>query len=205
MGPPGSGKGTQAKNLAQKLRAFYFGTGDLMREESKKNTEYGKIFQKIWDNGKGELVPDHIVAEFVADKFKHVDFGQGIIFDGFPRTIQQAQLLEKIFSDRREDYIVLDIEVADESIVERMTSRRVCTDCGQIYIEGDASQCAKCNGKLVRRQEDESEVVKKRLAIYKEQTRPLVQYYKSKNKLFVVDGEPSIEIVEKEIALLINF
>jgi len=205
MGPPGSGKGTQAKNLAEKFDAFYFGTGDLMREEAKKQTEYGKIFQAVWDKGKGELVPDEIVEKFVGEKFAAIDFGQGVIFDGFPRTLNQAKHLEKVFTQKNEDFIVIDIEVSDESIIQRMAKRRVCADCGKIYID-DASlnQCVKCGGSLIRRQEDEPEVVQKRLDVYEAQTKPLIDFFNSEGRLITVDGEPSIEVVEQEIERIVH-
>lgn len=205
MGLPGSGKGTQAKNLAEKFNAFYFGTGDLMREEAKKNTEYGKIFQAVWDKGRGELIPDDIVEKFVAEKFASVDFGQGIVFDGFPRTLKQAQHLEKVFTEKNEDFIVIDIEVSDESIINRMAKRRVCANCGKIFIEGlSADKCTKCGGDLVRRQEDEPEVVKKRLEVYDAQTKPLIDFFRNEGRLIVVDGEPAIEDVEREIERVVN-
>lgn len=205
MGPPGSGKGTQAKKLAEKYKAFYFGTGDLMREEAKNKTEFGKIFQAVWNKGKGELIPDEIVEKFVAVKFESVDFGQGIIFDGFPRTLEQAKHLERIFAEKNEDFIVLDIEVTDESIIKRMSKRRVCAQCGQIYIEGlTENTCFKCDGELIRRQEDEPNVVKKRLEIYSSQTKPLINFFTAQNRLVTIDGERTIEEVGKEIERVIN-
>lgn len=205
LGPPGSGKGTQAKNLADKYGAFYFGTGDLMRLEAKKGTELGLLFQSVWDKGKGELVPDEIVDKFVMDKFANVDFHQGIIFDGYPRTLHQAELLEKVFTEKNEDFLVIEIDVSDQSIVKRMAKRRVCADCGKIYIEGlSDNACVKCGGDLLRRQEDEPEVVKKRLEVYDAQTKPLIDFFSKQNRLIKVDGEPPIEEVEKEIEKIIN-
>ena len=206
MGPPGSGKGTQAKKLAEKLGAFYFGTGDLMRLEAKNGTELGRVFQAVFDHGQGELVPDEIVDNFVKEKFLAMDFGQGVIFDGFPRTINQAKFLEEVFSERQEDFIVIDLEVANESLIKRMATRRVCDDCGKIFFQpavGD-THCDKCGGKLIRRQEDEPEVVIKRLEVYEAQTKPLLNYFNSQNKLISLDGELSIDEVEKNIMKVVE-
>ena len=207
MGPPGSGKGTQAKNLAQHLGYFYFGTGDLMREEAKNGTEYGKIFQKVWDKGKGELVSDEIVEKFVEEKFAQIDFAQGVVFDGFPRTLKQAEHLEKKFSEKHEDFIVLDIEVSDENLINRMATRKVCENCGQIFFRADEAginECDHCGGKLYRRQEDEPEVVQRRLDIYDHQTKPLIDFFTQEGRLITIDGEPPIEQVEQDILTKIN-
>ena len=202
MGPPGSGKGTQAKNLAEHFGYYYFGTGDMMRQEAKAGTEYGKIFQKVWNNGQGELVPDEIVEKFVEERFAQADFGQGVIFDGFPRTLKQAEHLERKFSEKGEDFVVFDIEVSDKSLVDRMATRKVCDSCGKIFFHADQQNiktCDKCGGNLYRRQEDEPEVVQKRLDIYEHQTKPLIDFFTQQGKLVTIDGEPPIEQVEKEI------
>lgn len=207
MGPPGSGKGTQAKNLSEHFGYSYFGTGDLMREEAKSNSEYGKIFQSIWDKGKGELIPDNIVEKFVEEKFADLDFGHGVIFDGFPRTLDQAKHLEKKLAQKNEDFLVFDIEVSTQSLIERMATRKVCTVCKKIFFRADLTgitQCDKCFGTLHRRQEDEPEVVKKRLEIYETQTKPLIDFFASEGKLITIDGEPEIDEVEKEIIKKIN-
>lgn len=207
MGPPGSGKGTQAKNLAEHLGFIYFGTGDLMREEAKHGTEYGKIFQAIWDAGQGELVPDEIVEKFVEEKIKKLDFSNGVVFDGFPRTLVQAKLMEKDFREIKQDFVVFDIEVSNESLIHRMATRKVCANCGQIFFNADEfgiASCEKCGGNLFRRQEDEPEVVQKRLDIYEHQTKPLIDFFAAEGKLVTIDGEPSIDQVEQELLEKIN-
>lgn len=202
MGPPGSGKGTQAKNLAQHLGYFYFGTGDLMREEAKNGTEYGRIFQKIWDQGKGELVPDEIVEKFVEQKFSQIDFNDGVVFDGYPRTLKQAEQLQRKFKEKNQDFVVIDIEVSHQSLIERMATRKVCENCGQIFFQADQNgikDCNRCHGEIYRRQEDEPAVVQKRLDVYDCQTKPLIDYFARIGKLINIDGELSIGQVEKNI------
>lgn len=205
LGPPGSGKGTQAKLLAEKIHAFYFGTGDLMREEAQKDTEFGQKFQAVWDQGEGALVSDEIVEKFVEAKLKGLDFKKSVVFDGFPRTIKQAQLLEKYI--KSDDLVVLNIAVSKESLILRATTRQVCEKCGKIFFQADLSgikQCDVCGGALEKRQEDAPEVVKKRIEVYESQTAPLIEYYKTKDVLMDIDGEPPIQEVTKEIESKIN-
>jgi len=205
LGPPGSGKGTQAKLLAEKISAFYFGTGDLMREEAKIGTEFGKKFQAVWDKGEGALVSDDIIEEFIETKLKGLDINRPVVFDGFPRTLGQAHLLEKYI--KSEDLEVFNIEVSSQSLIERATTRRVCGKCGKIFFRADLSgikQCDVCGGNLGKRQEDAPEIVKKRIAVYESQTAPLIEYYKTKEILIDIDGEPPIEEVTQEIESKIN-
>jgi adenylate kinase len=207
MGPPGSGKGTQAKNIAEHFGYVYFGTGDLMREEAKKDSYFGKIFKAVWDHGQGELVPDDIVKKFVEEKFAKLDFSQGVVFDGFPRTLAQAEHLEQKFTDMNEDFIVFDIEVSDQTLVDRMATRKVCYDCSKIFFKAGESgiiKCDKCGGELYRRQEDEPSVVQKRLDIYEHQTKPLIDFFTKEGRLITIDGEPSIDQVEKDIMAQIH-
>ncbi len=207
MGPPGSGKGTQAKNLAEHFGLTYFGTGDMMREEAKHGTKFGKIFQAVWDTGQGELIKDEIVQEFLEEKIKSLDFSKGVVFDGFPRTLAQAKLLEKDFKEKKQDFFVFDIEVSHESLINRMATRKICSNCGQIFFNTDELGiccCDKCGGELYRRQEDEPEVVQKRLDIYERETKPLIDFFKEENRLITIDGEPSIDMVENELLEKIN-
>lgn len=202
LGPPGSGKGTQAKNLAEKLGYFYFGTGDMMRLEIKNKTEYGQKFAEVIGRHQGELVPDELVETYISEKSEDLQNKPGIVFDGFPRTLRQAQFLEKMFDSRDDDFVVLDIEVSDKSLIERMQTRRICEDCGKIFFKADLSGikvCDRCNGKLIRREEDEPDVVKKRLDVYEHATKPLIDFFTKEGRLIAIDGEQSIEDVEKEI------
>jgi len=202
LGPPGSGKGTQAKKLAQKLSMFYFGTGDLLRDEKQNNTPIGKEFQEILEKREGGLVPDEFINKFVKEKLQIIDLHKNIIFDGFPRTLSQAEMLEIFFKKQKRDYIVLNLEVNEENIILRLATRRICSNCGKIYYRPDELgkiSCDVCQGKLVHRQEDTPEVIKKRIKIYNQQTLPLIDFYKEKNKIININGNLSIEEVDKEI------
>lgn len=201
LGPPGSGKGTQAKKLAQSLGSIYFGTGDLMREEIEKESLLGLEFKEIIE--KGKLVGDNLVEEFVGQKLEQVDMSRGLVFDGFPRTIAQAKYLEQFLSKKGINHlVVLNLVVKPQSLVERMQKRRICQKCGKIFqdaVSFGLTKCNVCGGKLVLRDDNKPEILGKRIQVYQEQTAPLVGYYKSKGSLIEIDGEPPIEEVWKEI------
>ena len=202
LGPPGSGKGTQAKKLAQKLKMFYLGTGDLLRKEKQKNTAIGKEFQEILEKEEGGLVPDEFINKFVKEKLNTIDSNKEIVFDGFPRTIQQAEILDAYFKNKNKDYKVLNIQVSSESIIHRMETRRICEKCGKIFFQPEkleTSRCNQCSGRLIQRDEDKPDIIKKRIQVYDEQTKPIINYYNLKKKLININGEPSINEVEKEI------
>ncbi|AKM82737.1 TPA: nucleoside monophosphate kinase [Candidatus Berkelbacteria bacterium] len=203
LGPPASGKGTQAKDLAEKLGLIYFGTGDFMRAEAKKQSHFGQIFQRVWDEGKGNLVDDDIVLEFVKAKIEEIGQEKGFVFDGFPRTIKQAEFLNQ---ELKHNLTVFNIEVSEDSIVSRSGTRKVCENCGKIFFKApvDKRNCEVCGGGLIHRQEDTPGVVKKRLEVYNLQTKPLIDHYKSNNALVEIDGEPNIEEVALEIEEKVN-
>ncbi len=197
LGPPGSGKGTQAKILAEKLGYFYFGMGDLMREEAKKNTTLGQKFQAVWDQGEGQLVREEDTQELFLKTIQSLKENQGIVFDGYPRSRVQAEHLKESIGE--DEMIVLNIEVSDQSLIERIGKRRICGRCGQIFLDPSLKECHLCRGKLIQRQEDSPEVVQKRLQVYNDETRPLIEYFQKKGKLIEIDGEPQIEKVAVEI------
>ena len=207
LGPPGSGKGTQAKKIAQKLGMFYFGTGDLLREEKQKKTAIGEEFQEILEKKEGGLVPDEFINKFVQEKLNTVDTNKEIVFDGFPRTIQQAEILDAYFKNKNKNYQVLNIQVSTKSIINRMETRRICEKCDKIFFRPDETgirQCDVCGGDLIQRQEDKPDTIRKRIAVYQQRTEPLIDYYKGKGKLVSIDGNPSIEEVDKNIWEKIN-
>lgn len=201
LGPPGSGKGTQAKMLSRKHNLFYLGTGDLMRDQAKRNTEIGKKIQEVWDRGLGELISDDLVDLMVNNKINEIGNTKSIVFDGYPRTIKQAENLKNTLGQDA-NIMVVNIEVEKENLIERMNTRRVCSNCSKIFFrpeEKGITKCDNCGGDLVQRQEDKPAVISKRIDVYNAQTLPLLDYYKGKSEYITIDGNPAIEEVALEI------
>jgi len=203
LGAPGAGKGTQAKMLADKYQIPHISTGDIFRANIKNGTELGNKAKEFMD--KGLLVPDELVVDLVIDRFKEDDCKKGYILDGFPRTIPQAEALDKALSDIGDsvDYAV-NVEVPDENIITRMGGRRACVGCGATYhvqfnptkVEG---VCDRCGKELILRDDDKPETVKKRLDVYHEQTQPLIDYYTNKGIIKEVDGTQDMNKVFDDI------
>ncbi|MGN0438201.1 MAG: adenylate kinase [Lachnospiraceae bacterium] len=192
LGAPGAGKGTQAKMIAAKYGIPHISTGDIFRANIKNGTELGAKAKEYMD--KGLLVPDELVVDLVIDRFKEPDCANGYVLDGFPRTIPQAEALDKALSAIGEsiDYAI-NVEVPDENIINRMGGRRACVGCGATYhvvysptkVEG---KCDTCGADLIIRDDDKPETVKNRLEVYHEQTQPLIDYYNGKGITREVDG-----------------
>ena len=203
LGAPGAGKGTQAEILCERLNIPTISTGNMIREAMKSGTEMGLKAKEYAENGK--LVPDEVVIGIVDERLRQDDCKNGFILDGFPRTIPQAEALDRmgIIIDR-----VVDINVPDEVITRRVSGRRACLDCGSTYhIETKKPQvegiCDRCGSTLVQRKDDLPETVQERLHVYHAQTEPLRDYYAAAGKLLVVDGQQGIqEIAEQTLALL---
>ena len=203
LGAPGAGKGTQAEILCDRLNIPTISTGNMIREAMKSGTEMGLKAKEYAENGK--LVPDEVVIGIVDERLRQDDCKNGFILDGFPRTIPQAEALDRmgITIDR-----VVDINVPDEVITRRVSGRRACLDCGNTYhIETKKPQkegiCDRCGSTLVQRKDDKPETVQERLQVYHEQTEPLRDYYAAAGKLLVVDGQQGIqEIAEQTLQLL---
>lgn len=203
LGAPGAGKGSQAKVLSDKYGIPHISTGDIFRANIKEGTELGKKAKEYMDQGL--LVPDELVCDLVVDRIKQDDCKKGFILDGFPRTIPQAKSLDAALEQINEamDYAV-DLEVDDEVIVERMGGRRACLECGATYHVVNMPPvkegvCDRCGAKLVLRDDDQPETVKKRLSVYHEQTAPLIQYYKEKGILVQFDGTLKPDEVFRQI------
>ena len=203
LGAPGAGKGTQAKKIAEKYEIPHISTGDIFRANIKNGTELGNKAKSYMDQG--HLVPDELTCDLVVDRINQADCKNGYVLDGFPRTIPQAESLTKALSDRGEaiDYAI-DVDVPDENIVNRMTGRRACLTCGATYHVTFAPPakegiCDVCGAELVLRDDDKPETVQKRLAVYHEQTQPLIDYYKEKGVLHSVDGTKDMEAVFQSI------
>ena len=192
LGAPGAGKGTQAKMLADKYGIPHISTGDIFRANIKNETELGKKAKEYMDQGL--LVPDELTCNLVVDRIQQEDCAKGYILDGFPRTIPQAEALDKALTELNDkiDYAI-NVEVPDENIVGRMSGRRACVGCGATYhivynptkAEG---VCDRCGKDLILRDDDKPETVQKRLNVYHEQTQPLIDFYKNKGVLKEVDG-----------------
>ena len=203
LGAPGAGKGTQAEILCDRLNIPTISTGNMIREAMKSGTEMGLKAKEYAENGK--LVPDEVVIGIVDERLRMDDCKNGFILDGFPRTIPQAEALDRmgITIDR-----VVDINVPDEVITRRVSGRRACLDCGSTYhIETKKPQvegvCDRCGSTLVQRKDDLPETVLERLHVYHAQTEPLRDYYAAAGKLLVVDGQQGIqEIAEQTLTLL---
>ena len=199
LGPPASGKGTQAKLIAEKFAMQHISTGDLLREEAAKGTPQGQKIKKTMEEGK--LILFELVMKLVKKKIQESE--HDIIFDGFPRNLDQAEKLDEI----TQIDLVLSIKVSDDVVVKRVTSRRTCQKCGAIF--GDKvppkkpGVCDLCGGKLFQRDDEQPEVVKKRLEVYRDQTEPLLEYYKPRNLVQEVDGTKSVEEVFKDICEII--
>lgn len=208
LGAPGAGKGTQAIKIAEKYSIPHISTGDIFRVNIKNGTELGKKAKVYIDQG--FLVPDELVVDLVVDRLNQEDCAKGCVLDGFPRTIPQAEALDKALTDMGEtlDYVI-NIEVPDENIVKRMSGRRACTECGATYHIAHAPTknegiCDNCHGKLILRDDDKAETVQKRLNVYHEQTQPLIEYYTDKKILVTVDGTIDIEDVFAEIVKVLG-
>ena len=199
LGAPGAGKGTQAAVLCEKLNIPTISTGNIIREALKNGTEMGKKAKSFMDAG--QLVPDEVVIGIVKDRLQEDDCKNGYILDGFPRTIPQAEALDAMGADIN---CVIDIEVQDEVIVNRLSGRRVCENCGRPYhvvslkpkVDG---VCDDCNGALVQRKDDQIDTIKNRLDIYHKETEPLVKYYEAQGKLKVVEGKDTVDATTKAV------
>lgn len=212
LGPPGSGKGTYSKRIAPQKNVAHISTGDLLRENIKKETEIGKKAKGYMD--KGLLVPDEMVMEVLKQRISQKDCEKGFILDGFPRTIHQAKVLQEITNID----VVLNLVIPEDILIEKICARRVCKNCGDIYNIADINRdgikmppmnpkkqgkCDKCEHDIIQRDDDNEETVKQRLEIYKEQTQPLIEFYNEKGLLkdIKIKGPPE-EMVGEIINLL---
>ena len=200
VGPPGAGKGTQAVRIAAKYNIPHISTGDMLREEIKNSTSLGKQAKAYIDAG--ELVPDEVIIEMVKERISKPDASVGFLLDGFPRTRQQAEALDRFATLDA----VVNINVPDDKLIHRICGRRVCKECGATYHESmleDLKHCPKCAGSLFIRDDDKEEIVKQRLRVYKEKTQPLIEYYTERGILHDVVGSGGIDnITEAIVAVL---
>lgn len=188
LGPPGSGKGTYASILTGRLGVPHVSTGDLVREEIRAGTKVGRMIEEY--NRRGELVPDEVILELLKKRISKPDCSEGFILDGFPRTLRQAEALEGM---AKVD-VVVNLDVPDEIIVDRLSSRLICRNCGAIYNERTLKPkrpgvCDKCGGPLYKREDDKPNVVRERLKVYREKTKPLIDFYERRGLLVNVRCE----------------
>jgi adenylate kinase len=203
LGPPGAGKGTQAKLLQDRFAARQISTGDILRRAVADQSPLGK--QAAEYIRRGELVPDRLIIDLVAERLKEKDCETGFVLDGFPRTIAQAQSLEEILKRMGLGLdCVLSVQVPDKLIVERLSGRRTCKGCGALYhVVFDppkaAETCNRCGGELFQRDDDREETVTNRLKVYEDQTAPLVSYYRERGLLREIDGVGEVEAIGKRV------
>ena len=208
MGAPGAGKGTQAAFISEKYSIPQISTGDMFRAAVKGGTELGKKAKACMDAGK--LVPDEITIGIVRERLSKSDCANGFILDGFPRTVEQADALEKILSEQGKQLsCVLNIHVPSEDLIERAIGRRICKSCGATYhVKFNApvkeNICDKCGGELYQRADDTAETMSNRLSVYEKNTKPLIDYYKKLGLYVEIDGRQKIEQVTAEIARALN-
>lgn len=196
LGPPGAGKGTQAARFAARYGIAHISTGDMLRAELRAGTPLGQQAQGYMN--RGELVPDEVILGMVQSRIGQADCANGFLFDGFPRTVAQADALAALCAVDR----VVNIDVPQERLVARISGRRMCPDCGAAYHVSthQDGRCGKCGGALYQREDDREETVRNRLRVYEEQTQPLIEYYAARGLLVTVNGDESIERVTEAIA-----
>lgn len=203
LGPPGAGKGTQAAMLVERFGIPQISTGDMLRAAVREQTEMGRKAKEYMDAG--GLVPDEVVVGIVRERLQLEDCSSGFILDGFPRTVPQADALKQCLTELAKDLdAVVSLDVDTEALVERLTGRRSCKDCGKGYhIKFDAPStegvCDACSGTLIQRDDDQEETIRNRMAVYHEQTAPLEDYYRKGGLLKSVDGMADISVVQEQI------
>jgi len=208
FGPPGVGKGTQARLLSAELGIPHISTGDMLRTAVTEGTELGRKAKAIMDEGR--LVPDDVMIGIVREVLTSPRTARGFILDGFPRTLQQAHALDALLRSLRIDNTVIVIlEVDEEVIVRRLRSRLMCSTTGKIYnAEADSlttgGNCPDCGGTLVQREDDREETVRKRLAVYHKTTEPVIEYYRANGRVITLDGTAPIESVNRTIKSVVG-
>lgn len=208
FGAPGVGKGTQAKLISSKLNIPHISTGDILRQSVKDQTELGKKAQEIMN--RGDLVPDDIMIGIIQDRLHKPDCAKGFILDGFPRTVNQAVALDKLLKEMNfSDVSVVNISADDNELVNRISNRRACKNCGQIFvlkeIEGKTN-CPSCNAEnsFYLRDDDKEEVVRNRLEVFRQNTEPVLDYYNKQDIVKSIDGLGSISEVSKKVFERLN-
>lgn len=203
IGPPGGGKGTQAKYLVEKFSIPQISTGDILRENVQNGTPLGKEAQKLMTDG--QLVPDSVILDMMAKRLDERDCSNGYILDGFPRTIPQAEGLDNLLNgmNQKLDYVVV-MDVPDNLIITRLSNRRSCKECGHVYNlifepPANAGKCNKCSEELYLRDDDNPATIKERLTVFHQQTEPVIKYYSNQDITKVIDSKGSIDAIRTKI------
>jgi adenylate kinase len=196
LGPPGAGKGTQAERFARSRGVPRISTGDILREAVAAGSELGRASKALMDSG--QLVSDDIMVSIVRERIAKADAADGFVLEGFPRTVAQARALDGLVKGGS-PIVVVNIEIPESALVERLTTRRICANCGWNAVPGLTS-CARCGGPLVARKDDGVEVVKERLRVYARDTHPLVEFYESRPTFRSVDGDQTPDAVAADLA-----
>lgn len=208
LGPPGAGKGTQAKTLSRRLKIVHISTGDILREAIKSNSSLGQDAAKYVE--RGELVPDNLITKITQERLKGEDVKKGFILDGFPRNLSQAESLDAFFSGNGlADYSVIYLKASEKVIIKRLTGRRICKNCQAVYhlINAPSSKegvCDACGSELYQRPDDGEGTIKNRLQVYERQTAPVADYYSKKGKLFEVSADDEADKVIESIVKFLN-
>jgi len=208
MGPPGAGKGTQAWRFARERGLLKISTGDILRDVVKAGTSVGLRAKALMD--RGELVDDATMIDIVRERLMQSDAQPGFVLDGFPRTVVQAEALDRIVAERANGpLVVVDVQVPDEELVRRLAGRMICSTCGAnaeppTAGEPSATRCAKCSGELVQRTDDNEQVVLERLKVYERATKPLVEFYRDRPTFRIVNGAQAQERVAHELDTVID-
>jgi adenylate kinase len=207
FGPPGAGKGTQARRLSAELGYPSVSTGDILREAVAAGTELGQSARKYMESGL--LVPDEVVDGIARDRLMRPDCARGFILDGYPRTINQARHVESLFPPDGLCTVVVGIRVADDALLQRLAGRRTCPGCAKMFhVQSSPSRsgdrCDECGTQLVQRRDDSEQVVKERLRVYQNNTRPLIDFYRSREVYFEVDGSGTVDSIFESILGIVN-
>jgi adenylate kinase len=207
FGPPGAGKGTQARRVSVALEIPTISTGDMFRENLKNQTELGKTAKSYMESG--GLVPDDLVSAMVKERIARADCARGFILDGYPRTISQAEFLQALFDETGQKSLTIGVQVGDESVIERLAGRLTCPKCGKMFHQkftpskaGD--NCDECGTGLILRKDDTADVIRERLQVYHKTTKPLIQYYKNLGTYAEVDGEKGVDEIFNSIVEVIK-
>lgn len=207
LGPPGSGKGTQASRLAREFGGVHISTGEILRESVQKKSALGNQAEKILNSG--GLVPDQLVLAIMEERLNRTDCEKGFVLDGFPRTVFQAKSLDQWLNEKKKTLLKILIDCSEAVCIERLSQRRTCSKCGCTYHLGfhppkKENICDQCGASLVSRLDDQLETIKKRLQVYRDLTEPLIHYYEKSSELIRVDGSSTPELVFKNLINLLQ-